>query len=412
MQTRISRRQWLSRNWLAVMVVGGFVLAWGGLMDLAISRSLGASLGWKPGQTMSLPMAFVIHALYGSPLALLTWLLFAIGMNVARRCIRWWAMLASISFLGTPIAFFGGRAFTRYIWSLNRGGVPWEGIVPVGVGALIGCFGGLVVDRRIDYLRRVRGEKWAALPSFGVAYVLSVVMLLTFVVWIVIDASFPYVLHSIRIAFGGGNYSSTEAALSACDVLGLRLPVFTIFTLVALMSLASIIARLFVGKRFGRSILGMTLATALVAAWLSLFISYDKLMCWGLELRVRRALPRFKKAAAHLLCQWPIQSGSLPEAGEYYVVSGSPERLFVPSAPSTRCVFGETFGPFIRRLKKGGIQFTLPYQCEWVIEYHPNDGPARPYRLSGTEHEVVEAIDLEPCWYLVRYRSLSGIQVE
>ena len=96
--------------------------------------------------------------------------------------------------------------------------------------------------------------------------------------WIIFDSSFhwipPIIGQDLRLQFLS---DPNVSFLHAWDICGPRLLVFAIVASVGLVSTIVVFARIFVDSETERSIRSLLLATALVAFWLSLIVSYNQL---------------------------------------------------------------------------------------------------------------------------------------
>ena len=146
MNTFKTRREWLLRSWRRIGLLGAFGVVWAGLANLAMYRSLNVVCCSLDGKPMTLGGQFLINALGGTPGILVACFLFAITMGFTKRSVPFWLISVCVAVVGTPIAFFGGRLLAGYLWAINRGGTPWEEIVPVAVGFLVGCLMGLFLE--------------------------------------------------------------------------------------------------------------------------------------------------------------------------------------------------------------------------------------------------------------------------
>jgi hypothetical protein len=256
----------------------------------------------------------------------------------------------------------------------------------VGVTWTVGVLAWLdpsIVDRlsksRFGFL--LRWFRWIRLPPFGVSYGVCTGALLAFVGWVLVDAHFPTALAVVRERLAGDYWLWDMVADDICW----RIVLFAVLAGVAILSLGVVVARMFVGStKGGRSLRTWMLAITLIAAWLGLWSSYERLQWWGVQRRVRSVLPRFQAAAAPLIEEWPTEQGTLPEAGGFYAY---PVRM-----PNTVLLYErrgypatETFGHEVSRTEAGGLRFDLAgglrfdldgaYDCK--IEYHPSG--ARPH---------------------------------
>ena len=409
MKVANSRREWFHRSWGPLVLLGVCALIWTGLINFVLYRVNVLGLPGIPFGGLSLGVEFQSHVLSGAGSVFLVWLFFAIAMGLAVRCFRWRVMLASIAIVGTPIALFVGQPFSRYLRDLDSSDLVSGDPISAGVGLIIAGLVGLIADYRIDRLEEVAGRKVGIVPSFRTAYILSLAVLLIFVLWVLLDASFPIMLDLILVDLGLAESTFTTPLFTYnWNMLGPRLAAFGMLAGFALASVAVVVVRHFVGRGTGRTILGIMLMTALVAGWFSLFVSYDRLAWWGMRFRVTREVPRFKEVATQLQYRWPTKNGSLPQMGDYVMTTrnGSDKMLFT-TPPAVLYPFHETFGNVIWPCEDGGLRFALHSRGDCFVEYHPNDtapetlSPPVPSDLS--RREPLRAVRLEHSWYLTQY---------
>lgn len=195
--------------------------------------------------------------------------------------------------------------------------------------------------------------------SFGRAYLLSLAVLFLFVLWIVFDSSFhwipPIVGQDLRLQFLS---DPSVSFLHGWNVCGPRLLVFAILALLGLTSTVMVFARIFVGSLPERSIKSLLLATALVAFWLSLFVSYNQLWWVAFRYRILRNHDAMKASVAVLSEHWPTKNVTLPDLGSYEVSGHDPDLLFVAGASSDLTNFTEVFDR-IGRSKNGDFSFAI-----------------------------------------------------
>ncbi len=123
---------------------------WGVVVNMVMYHSLGVELAEVEGQQ---PTTFDFLEIYGldSGILIVFVNLFFIGaMLIFKWKFRWWIILTAIILVGTPISVFTGRAIHEYLWRLKQGGVPWEDVLPPGIGMSIAWVVGLFADRALD----------------------------------------------------------------------------------------------------------------------------------------------------------------------------------------------------------------------------------------------------------------------
>lgn len=246
---------------------------------------------------------------------------------------------------------------------------------------------------------------WACLPSFSIAYVSSLGVLLACVTWILCDAGLrdTVVQLYLVVIFEALRDVALATPYFTSGVFGPRITALLLLSLLCIWSTCVVAFRLFVGKRGGRSVRSWMLATALCAAWLSLWVSYDSLNWWGIQLRVPEALPRFEAAAAVLREDWPTESVTLPEAGKYYNIH-SPGILLCGDIPRLASRH-EELGWLIYPIDNGVLRFMLLSDPLCFVEQHPPGSPPASFadEYDGSGFSLRNAVHLRDSWYLARY---------
>ncbi len=90
---------------------------------------------------------------------------------VLRIRFRWWLVAVLLIVIGTPAALVAGWQIAEYLWSLNKGGTPWEGIVPAPLGLCIAWVllvpAEMSLNRVTTFLRRRRDAIASPCPRCG-----------------------------------------------------------------------------------------------------------------------------------------------------------------------------------------------------------------------------------------------------
>jgi hypothetical protein len=204
-------------------------------------------------------------------------------------------------------------------------------------------------------------RRWLRARSFRVAYLLSLLMVATLVAWIYLDPGFDFALDTLLLL--SGVRSDAKTILSLRQVFAVNPWVIRCGLLLAIGMLATgeniaVICRSFFGRAGGRTVLSLLLATALAAAWLSLFVSYEDIRWAGLQRRLTSRLPELTALRDELCAQWPTKSGALPMVGRF---------LFDPRDDDVLCLvevgprypFGDEVEMFLRRDSSGVIRLRL-----------------------------------------------------
>ena len=398
-----NRRNCFRANWQPLVLLGVFVLSWTAFVNAAIWRSLSVFSGTGPG-SVPFPMEVLVHTLAVAPVVLPGFLLFGVAMCLSARTLRWWLIVESLAVVGTPVAFIVGRAITRYELRANPDEMGWGVLLEFSVGFLVACVIAVIADARIDYRERLEGRRrsFPFLPSVGVAHGVSVVTLLMFVLWVVLDASFGQMVRFVK-----GGFDVVAGAGYAWDALALRIAGLFFLASSAVAAFATLVVRQVVGEKTGRSICAMLLLTTIVAGWLGLFTAYGTIERIGEYVRLKRDLHKFKNAAGKLLKRWPTENGSLPEAGQYLAFPlKHPDTILIQGVVARGCPFRETIGFFVNNTPNGGLRFSLYGKDEqdWV-EYHPDGQGPQSFVLSARDMELrlERVVKLEKYWYWTRY---------
>ena len=257
--------------------------------------------------------------------------------------------------------------------------------------------------------------RWVRMPSFAQAYVVSLITLIGWWLWILLDSQFGRLLELIRIDIGlqpvvaepGFEHSARQIIhyMHGWNYFGWRLALFTVWCTICAASFIVLVWHMLLGRGRGRTVAGWLLTTGLIAGWLALLTSYDATEWFGVQQRIRRKLPRFKAVAQQLLTSWPTEHGSLPEAGRYVVdpVKRPGTVYFLDSDPFSTA---EGIDVLVARTKAGGLRFSLTGSLHANLEYHPPGSyPASHVDTWGRACQVQDTVALEDRWYLVRYES-------
>jgi hypothetical protein len=145
--------QWLRRFGLASVLLTVIVIAWSSAIGVLMYGLLGVRLGTVSGQPATFAHELEIHGLDAAPLATFVHGAFLFVIFAARHAYRWRIVAALLLLLGTPVALVSGWRIADYLWTLNRGGVPWEGIAPQPLGIAIAWIVGLLASAWLDRYR-------------------------------------------------------------------------------------------------------------------------------------------------------------------------------------------------------------------------------------------------------------------
>jgi hypothetical protein len=249
---------------------------------------------------------------------------------------------------------------------------------------------------------------WFWPPTFARAYALSLGILVLFILWIFFDASFNYVRSFVALDLHLRFLNDPFVReMHGWDSLGPRLILFAALALLAITATITVFARILVGSETERSIKSMLLATALLAMWLGLLTSYDRLWWYSFWYRVLRCHDAMKAGVAALSDHWPGDRVFLPGLGSYVVSADDPDLLYIddraPIAP-----FREALGT-ISRNSKGDFSFAVASDPYWRVHYMREGRSPHSFSRAAVTPGLEGRWDLQYVtefsenWYLARY---------
>jgi len=154
MRELVTHREWLCRLGLPSVFLFVIALLWSGAVSAITYRSLGVSTSID-GRTLSFVENLLFRVLDGGQFVFWINLVVFLALALLRVHFRWWVVLATMIVAGTPLAVLMGRSIARYLWAINKGGVPWEDVLPAPVTMGIVWVVALVADAVIDWRLRV-----------------------------------------------------------------------------------------------------------------------------------------------------------------------------------------------------------------------------------------------------------------
>jgi hypothetical protein len=171
-----------------------------------------------------------------------------------------------------------------------------------------------------------------------------------------------------------------------------------------LASLIGILAGLFQGPAWRRSLKAWLAFTALVSAWCALCVSCPSLCWFGQTVRLRGEVPAYAALAQELRDHWPGEDGDSPTLGPFLAYPlGNPQTLLLIGVAN---VPGGAPVAAVERSVNGALRFQLAgAEAGAWLEWHP-EGSAPESFIGGlqTPYELLRQAELQPGWYLVRYR--------
>jgi hypothetical protein len=138
-----------------MMLLIAVSVIWSAAIGVIGYRVLGVSIASVDGRPAVFLDEILIHGLDAVPLAFLVSCSFLACLLVARLTFRWWLIALAWLVVGTPVALLSARRIADYLWTLNRGGTPWEGVLPAAIGIAAGWLIACIVDSWLDRYRIV-----------------------------------------------------------------------------------------------------------------------------------------------------------------------------------------------------------------------------------------------------------------
>jgi hypothetical protein len=230
---------------------------------------------------------------------------------------------------------------------------------------------------------------------------LSVTTYLLLCAWIIFDAMFVQAALALPAAFRGMS-GLTELRVYSPQ-LAWRMLALAAVVFCAAASLVGVLATLFLGATRHRGVKSWLAFTTLVAAWLSLTVSWSDLAWQGQQWRVRAHLPDFDTLAASLNSAWPEEDGQRPALGAFMAYPhGQPRVLLLLSAPQSGLSFSA-----VERSDRGGLRFELAgnESGSWLEWHSPGDRPASFVGGLLGHYTLDRCADLGDGWFLTRYRT-------
>lgn len=255
------------------------------------------------------------------------------------------------------------------------------------------------------------------LPSFAMAATASVLLLVVVIVWILIDPMFSDAVEltmiDLRLHPHPGFNQSIMDEMHA-ELRG-RSWLLAVFSLLAIMSSALMLGRLFVGTSGGRSIAAMLTASAVVAGWPLLLTQFDRFREYSIAWRIKRQIPELKVLAQRLNADWPVESLEIPPYGAFQGDEEHPNLLMtLDSEPS---LFTENLGHFVYRQGDAILfEFGAAYDRPFFVEFRKDGTEPRSFEEAFpnfvTVYQLEETHGLGDGVYLSRYQESTKFEEE
>lgn len=249
--------------------------------------------------------------------------------------------------------------------------------------------------------RRARVRAWVfGAGGLSLLWALNLVVLLGTVAWIACDPRLARHLDGARPFFAPDGALPVVLAEHEPSKTG-ALALIGAFVLASMGVLA---VALVVGPRRHRQVRSWLALTALVAAWLGLWVSAPDLAWAGQRWRMGRQVAAVEPIAAALRDQWPQDDGRLPELGPFMAYPIGQPRMLMPLG-SVRPAGSSNSISAIERSPAGALRFELSGSDAGAwLEWHPTgEQPASFVGGLETQYRMERASPLGDGWYLTRY---------
>ena len=129
-----SHKQWLRRMTLPSIALTFGVVLWSSILGVVIYRMLGVSIVSVNGRPATLADEILINGVGGAITAVFLNCFLLIFLFIGRIPFKWWLLVILVIIAGTPLALYSGWRIADYLWTLNQGGIAWEGFAPQVLG--------------------------------------------------------------------------------------------------------------------------------------------------------------------------------------------------------------------------------------------------------------------------------------
>jgi hypothetical protein len=240
-------------------------------------------------------------------------------------------------------------------------------------------------------------------PAIGWTFwIVNLLALVGVCVWIFVDGQFPKLVDISRILVSRGLDGDWPQSLAW--VPG-RLPYFALLGLVAVGSGIGILVCLFVGAKAQRSVRSWLAFTVLVAAWLTLAVTWRELSWHSQASRMKRQLSGLDFVVKSLQADTPTADSQRPDLGPFMAYpSGEPRTLILLTTPAIGDARVSVRA--IELAAKGGVRLQLAggESGAW-LEWQPPGTVPESFRGGlMTQYQLERSAPLADGWFLVRYR--------
>jgi hypothetical protein len=258
-----------------------------------------------------------------------------------------------------------------------------------------------MMSRILAALKRV-----LRVPSFRVAYVISLLPPLALLCWAFVDAHFWNAMRTFgRMPALMRHLPAHWRRVQISEVwqpYGDRLLILTALIAVATVASVIVMVRLFHGTKRDRSLLSWMLAILLIALWSGALLGIGRYPDAQLRYRIRRDSWRYRVVADAITSAGKISRSIKTEIGEISCDTIDTDRWPSYFRPDNPTVLGEEIAR-VWTLDDGALLFTI-YPAKIALEFHPRGKrPGQRYSKAkyGLDGVIVPCLEeLGDGWFL------------
>lgn len=231
-------------------------------------------------------------------------------------------------------------------------------------------------------------------------WIANLLLLAAVAIWIFFDPRFPAAAQWVAAKL----HMLREGSVAVADKgpeTGWRLAALWTAIAAAIATTLLLLATLFVGSSTHRRLRSWLAFTLLVAAWLTLLVSWREFAWQGQRLRIRGMIAEFEPIAKSLRENWPTKDGERSGLGSYMAYPQGKPRMLMMLISET-----EPQVAAIERSDDGALGFELRGEENGTwLEWHPAGSTPKTF-VGGleAEYDFGRTSPLGRGWYLVRYR--------
>ena len=171
MMRSATHREWLLRHIVPSLLLSVIVVTWSAGIGVYTYRMLGVTLSSVNGRPPTIADELLIRGLGPASGTFQINVVVLVAIFVLKIRFRWWLAAGLLVVIGTPAALVAGWQIAEYLWALNKGGTPWEEVLPAPLGLCIAWVAlvpaEMALDRITAFLRRRRDAVANPCPHCG-----------------------------------------------------------------------------------------------------------------------------------------------------------------------------------------------------------------------------------------------------